>query len=99
MNAELAAEHRTLAIQILGINPEAYASGNVEMCAGRDLPWLQESSGVSVASDWGAIFRDVVILDVNNEWVTAYNLTTHDLGVPANYEALKDLLRAAAQLP
>ena len=96
MNAELALENLPLDVQVLGINPQGYESGNALMCDGRDLPWLQEAGGTSVWSDWGVTYRDVVILDQDNKPVTSYNLTTYDLGVPANYETLKSLLRAAA---
>jgi hypothetical protein len=73
-----------------------YESGNTLMCDGKDLPWLQEVPNQSVWTDWGVTFRDVVILNVDNEWVTAYNVTDHDLSVPQNYEALKALLRDLA---
>ena len=96
MNGELAAEGLPVAVQILGINPQGHEAGNVDMCDGRDLPLLQEVAGLPVESAWGADYRDVVILNKDNEWVTAYNLTTNPLGVPANYDQLKNLLRGAA---
>ncbi len=99
MNDELAAEGLPRAVQILGINPQGHASGNAAMCNGRDLPLLQEVGGPAVESTWGATYRDVVIVDESNAWVTAYNLTTHDLRAPANYDELKSLLRAAAMSP
>ena len=95
MQDELAAEGLPLAIQILGINPAGMESGNADMCSGRDLPWLQEPVDVSVWTSWGVTYRDVVIVDAANEKVTAYNLTTYDLGVAADYAALKSLLRSA----
>jgi hypothetical protein len=96
MQDEMAADGLPLEVQILGINPAGMESGNADMCNGRDLPWLQESAGVSVWTSWAVTYRDVVIVDAANEKVTAYNLTTNDLGVAANYAALKDLLRSAA---
>jgi hypothetical protein len=96
MQDELAAEGLSLAIQILGVNPAGMESGNADMCSGRDLPWLQEPAGVSVWTSWAVTYRDVVIVNAANETVTAYNLTTHDLGTPADYAALKALLRSAA---
>jgi hypothetical protein len=41
-------------------------------------------------------YRDVYVLDENNEVVAIYNLTEHDLAVPDNFEALKTLLLEAA---
>jgi hypothetical protein len=99
MNNELATEGLPLAVQILGINPVGYEAGNADMCLGRDLPWLQETGGGSVENAWGATFRDVVILDAENKWITAYNLTTNPLTTPANYQELKSLLRTAAMSP
>ena len=70
-------------------------SGNQAICDGRDLPWLQEAAGTSAWADWRVASRDVVILDTENEPITTYNLTDHDLRNPANAGALKDLLRGA----
>lgn len=44
---------------------------------------------------WQVTFRDVVILDTENRPVGVYNLTVHDLGDPASYAELKQLLIAA----
>ena len=44
----------------------------------------------------GVTYRDVIVLDRENRAVAVYNLTEHSLGDPANYAALKDILRAAA---
>jgi hypothetical protein len=52
MHGELAAEKLPVAVEILGINPAAHESGNAEMCEGKDLPWLQENTEVSVWSAW-----------------------------------------------
>jgi hypothetical protein len=39
----------------------------------------------------------VIILDADNEVAAIYNLNEHDLSVGEDYDALKDLLRGAAQ--
>lgn len=98
MQQELAGEGLPLVVQILGINPAGQESGNPQICAGRDLPWLQESASDSVSAwgAWGIVYRDVLILDPENEKVTAYNLTTHDLADSANFAALEALIRDAA---
>ncbi len=96
MQDELAAEELALDGQILGVN-EAGAEGGVEaMCLGRDLPLLQDTSTAQVWGAWEVAYRDVVVLDAENRIITIYNLSEHDLGQPANYEALKAILRTAA---
>ena len=85
-----------LEVGIMGVNQVGYHGGNEAACAGKDIPWLQETADQDVWGDWGVTYRDVIILDADNEVVTAYNLTTYNLAVPANYETLKALLEAAA---
>ncbi len=48
---------------------------------------------------WYVTYRDVVILDGANVQVGVYNLSQYDLGIPANYDALKQMLITAAQTP
>jgi len=86
-----------LEIHILGVNQAGYDAGNDLICDGRDLPWLQEATGDDVWTDWGATYRDVIILDEDNVPIDVYNLTVHNLSVHAEYEALKQLLLDAAQ--
>ena len=86
-----------LEIAILGVNQAGYDAGNDSICDGRDLPWLQETTSDSVWTDWGATYRDVIILDEDNVQIGVYNLTTHNLSVQADYDALKRLLLDAAQ--
>jgi hypothetical protein len=71
-------------------------AGNAQVCAGRDLPWLQDIAAQNVWTSWAVEYRDVVVLDVENQSVGVYNLTSHDLGVPANYDTLKAILVTAA---
>jgi hypothetical protein len=81
-------------IHILGINQFAAVTGNVQNCDGRDIPWLQEDTLSNVQGQWGAQYRDVVILDADNVPVAVYNLTAHDLADAANYDELKALLQS-----
>ena len=81
-------------IEILGVNRVGSESGNADMCAGRDLPWLQETVADQPWVKWAVTERDVVILNADNEPVAVYNLTQHDLSNAANYQELKDLLLA-----
>jgi hypothetical protein len=96
MHDELAAESLQQAVDILGVNFPGAESGIPDMCLGRDLPLLQDTTEADVWGAWEVTYRDVFVLDAENRVVTIYNLTDHDLGQPANYEALKGILRQAA---
>lgn len=106
MQQELLQSRPDLAIELLGINEVGFGSGNVTDLV--DLPWMQDDYVVSSGNDtnaplqtvqaaWGAQYRDVIILGENNEFVTAFNLTTYDLNTAANYDALKQLLIDVAE--
>jgi hypothetical protein len=95
IQTELVGEGLAIPVQILGVNPDAHASGNDAMCSGRNLPWLQETDADDVWGVWGVTYRDVIILGTDNVLVDFYNLTTHDLSVEANREVLKQKLRVA----
>lgn len=82
-------------IRILGVNAIGSEGGNDANCNGRDIPWLQDTAAEHVWTQWQITYRDVVILDANNVPVDVYNLTANDLGVPANYDELKNRLLAA----
>ena len=96
MQQELGGESHALDIQILGCNGIGHESGNASVCAGRDIPWLQDIAGEDVWTTWSVGYRDVIILDAQNEVIEVFNLTTHDLSEPSEYDALKALLTAAA---
>lgn len=70
---------------------------NALVTGGRLLPWLQDNSQALVKFSWSAAYRDVRILDPLNRLAGVFNLTEHDLGVEANYTALKQLLLTAAK--
>jgi len=100
MAREIEGESPGAPIRILGVNGIGYESGNVAVCAGRTLPWLQDLAGVEAWARWGAGYRDVVVLDGENRPYAVFNLTTHDLADPAAYQQLEDLLYGvAATLP
>ena len=93
MQEELNAEYPELNIQLLAIGrDDADAEELAEMSALGDLPVLWDASVEDVWESWDVTFRDVVVLNENNEKVTAFNLTTYSLGEPANYTSLKGLL-------
>jgi len=90
----------TLAIRISGINAPELESGNAGMCAGRVLPWLQDTKAANVWGRWQVDFRDLVVLNAENKVTAIYNLTVNDLQIPAKYDSLRTLLiRAAAPTP
>lgn len=90
-------DHAQLAIPCLGVNFPGAESGNPQMCAGRILPWLQDTDEAGVWHDlWRVTNRDVVVLDAANTRVAVFNCTVHDLADPANYAALKAILLDAA---
>lgn len=82
-------------VQILGVNAIGREAGNEAITAGRILPWLQDSLAIGAWDLWAVNYRDVVILDGRNVPVAVFNLTTHDLGVPANFDSLEFLIREA----
>lgn len=96
MQADPALAGHTLDIRILGVNGIGHESENAANCAGRVLPWLQDVVASDVWTLWQVTYRDVIILDEENKVLSIYNLTSNDLGVQANYDALRDLLVQAA---
>jgi len=100
MQVELDALDTPTPIQILGVNQDGQQVDDYNapgaFCDGRDLPFLEENAGDGVWSLWKVTYRDVVVLDDNNEVVEVFNLTDNTLSDMANYEALKDILVTAA---
>jgi hypothetical protein len=103
MTRELATERPDLKINVLGINQVGHESGNTQATTDRIIPWLQDedknndgNSDVWLNS-FPSQYRDVVILDANNEQIDVYNLTTHTLANADNYATMKQKLIAAAE--
>lgn len=99
MQQELDTTETVRPIRIRGINEIGRESGNATMCAGRTLPWLQDSSHVRAWEKWGAAKDDVFVLDGSNRVIRVFNLISHDLHNAANYSELKNLLIFAARDP
>ncbi len=95
MQKEILTANPSSRIRIGGVNSFDAASANDLMTAGRALPWLQDPTGATWTA-WDVTNRDTVVLDATNAKVTAYNLTVHDLSVPANYAELMQILKTAA---
>ena len=96
MQAQLDTTDTGMEIRILGINKAGEESGNADMVAGRTIPWLQDTENVDVWGAWDVTWRDVVVLDDRNEVVAIYNLTEHNLALPAQFDSLKSILLRAA---
>ncbi len=84
-------------IRILGVNQKGYNSGDEMITAGRKLPWLKEIADQDVWGEWNVAYRDVVILDEENNVLNVFNLTVNDLSDEDTYNELKALLEAATQ--
>ncbi|MBL9037195.1 MAG: hypothetical protein JNG84_01650 [Archangium sp.] len=77
---------------MLGVNLSGHEAGNADFVMGRALPLLQDTPQVDAWNAWHTAWRDVVVLDASNAKRGVLNLTSHDLTVPANFAALKQLL-------
>ena len=97
MQAQLDTTATLLPIQILGINAAGLESGNMTICAGRTLPWLQDTSGAEVWRAWAANTDEVFVLDSTNVVITVYSLFDHTLAGSANFATLKNMLITAAR--
>ena len=62
------------------------------MVVDKDLPWLQDTPTQAVWSSWEPNYRDVFVLDDQNHFVSAFNLTMNQLSDVGNREALKVIL-------
>ena len=95
MQEDLDLNHPNLNIDILSVN-KLGATGEGNLSADQDLPMVQDNSTDLIWDTWGGDWRDVVILDGNNEIYAIYNLTMYNLSDSANYDALKQLFIDAA---
>ena len=96
LEAEIAAEARSLDVRIVGVNEIGQESGNPLIAPLCELPWLQDTEAQRVWERWEPSYRDVIVLDEENERVAVFNVTTYDLGTPANFDSLKTLLTGIA---
>ncbi len=97
MQGELDAEGLAVPVRLFAVNEPGHASGFALLDPSHSLPWLQDTEAADVWSSWAVTYRDVVILGPDNERLGVFNLTEHDLSKQANHDALKALLRQAAQ--
>ena len=92
MQDELNNEYPNLNITLIGVNEDGFSSGNASINTVADLPLINDNGTDQIWNTWGVTFRDVVILNEENQIVASYNLTTNSLNTSSNYDALKALL-------
>ena len=96
MQQELLADRPDLHISFVAVNEKGHDSGNSLIPDVSSLPMVQDDSTALVWSNWGAVWRDVIVLDQESRPVATYNLTTYNLATPENYELVKsELIRIA----
>lgn len=82
-------------MRFLAVNREDGVDSAGEAVEGRTLPFLQDTVEVDAWGSWQVEWRDIVILDANNEVVGVMNLTDYDLEVQENVELLRELVAEA----
>lgn len=88
MQADLEANYPNLDIEIFGINMKGTSVGTSSFSSALNLPMVQDSNTLGIWNDWGAQWRDVYILNEDNELYLVYNLTQYSLSDNNNYNAL-----------
>ena len=100
LQAELDAERPDLNIKILSINmidKWDEATTPALIADSGTLPIVQDSADLGIWANWGGQWRDVAILDPQNQFLEFYNLTLNNLSVAENYDELKQKLIEAAE--
>lgn len=94
MQAEFAADHPDLNIQILVVNEAGRESGNPRAASGRDIPLLQDVDidDESAWLNWEVTWRDVIVVDGNSEVVDIYNLSRNNLQNQDSYDELRQII-------
>lgn len=100
MQEELNNERPELNIKLLTINkiggwdPE---TSTEKIAEAGNLAMVQDSEELMIWDSWGGEWRDVAIVNRNNQLIEYYNLTLNNLGTPENFEELKQKFIAAAE--
>lgn len=90
---ELAAE--AVEVPIHGLNAAGLEAFNAAFVEGRDLPWLQDPDD-GVWNAWGAVWRDLYLVDAQGVLLERWSLTDVDLREPANHQGIKAAILEAA---
>ena len=109
MQNELQTEYPQYDIQILAVNQTGYGTGSGPSLVGQisSLPMVQDDNFVNIWNSWhasapnpsshsGAPWRDVHILNPQNEIIETYSLTLNNLSNPQNFATLKQMFVDAA---
>jgi hypothetical protein len=96
MMGELRKNRTDLNLEILGVNRISASAANGLITAGRKIPWLQDTAQADVWNRWQVTYRDVRILNSQNETAAVFNLSQYDLGQATNYAALTALFLKSA---
>lgn len=91
MQAELDADYPGLPIQIHAINENGFNTGIASLTNAHTLPVFQDTSTDRIWNEWGAAWRDVMILNGSNSLAHTFNLNTYSLNDTASYDALMQL--------
>ena len=99
MQSELNAERPDLEITLLSINMINNWSNGLTNRMGQlgVLPIVQDNANLNIWQSWGGQWRDVVILDADNQVVEYFNANDNELSNEQNYNALKQALINAAE--
>lgn len=79
MQAELSSEYPNLNISILAINKIGAEAGIPQASQVGNLPIVNDDSSSYTWNDWNGTWRDVHILNRQNQLITVYNLTSNNL--------------------
>ena len=108
MQTELQTDHPDLNISILSINLKGAEAGVDVFTEEHALPMVQDTELSAIWLNWGELctieehdaeskhWRDLFILNKQNQVLKVYNLTLNNLGTPENYEELKQKFIQAA---
>lgn len=88
-------EYDTTQVQFLGVNREDGADDAAEAVEGVSIPLLQDTTDVDAWGLWEVEWRDLVLLDADNQVVGVINLTEHDLAEEENVELVRELVDEA----
>ena len=79
-----------LPIAIIGLNG-IDKDTKTDFLEERDLPWLLDTDEQDVWNQWHIQYRDLLILDAENQPLEVYNLTNYNLSTDA-YDTVKNSL-------
>jgi hypothetical protein len=84
-------------VQISIINQIGSEAGTESLLMGRTLPYVQDNEMVGVARRWGAMTRELWILDAMNRRVEVIDLTVRSLSEPMNELAVRNRILEIAR--